>query len=129
MKRREFLKLSLGTAGLAAMSQPLRAQGSREEIRIGYQKSGVLVIALQQTALEKQFEPQGIDVKWFEFSSGSPMLEAMYVGSIDYGSVGDSPPFFALSAGAAAWDEEPTSPVRRLLINDAVCAAARSAAN
>jgi len=29
------------------------------------------------------------------------MLEAMNVGSIDYGAVGDSPPIFAQSAGAA----------------------------
>jgi sulfonate transport system substrate-binding protein len=40
-------------------------------------------------------------VRWVEFSSGPPMLEAMNVGSIDYGAVGDSPPVFAQSAGAA----------------------------
>src|SRR5258707_6659287 len=40
-------------------------------------------------------------MKWIEFSSEPPMLEAMNVGSIDYGAVGDSPPIFAQSAGAA----------------------------
>jgi sulfonate transport system substrate-binding protein len=101
MKRREFLKLSLGTAAVAALSREVRAQADTKEIRIGYQKNGVLVIARQQAALEKHFAPQGVQVKWVEFSSGPPMLEAMNVGSVDYGAVGDSPPIFAQSAGAA----------------------------
>jgi sulfonate transport system substrate-binding protein len=101
MKRREFLKLSLGTAAVAALSQPAGAQTEIREVRIGYQKNGVLVIARQQATLEQHFAPQGIAVKWVEFSSGPPMLEAMNVGSIHYGAVGDSPPVFAQSAGAA----------------------------
>jgi sulfonate transport system substrate-binding protein len=101
MKRREFLKLSLGTAAVAALSARAKAAADVKEIRIGYQKNGVLVIARQQAALENHFRPAGIAVKWVEFSSGPPMLEAMNVGSIDYGAVGDSPPVFAQSAGAA----------------------------
>jgi len=101
MKRREFLKLSLGSAAVAALAREARAQASIKEVRIGYQKNGVLVIARQQAALEKHFSSQGIDVKWIEFSSEPPMLEAMNVGSVDYGAVGDSPPIFAQSAGAA----------------------------
>jgi sulfonate transport system substrate-binding protein len=101
MQRREFLKWSLGTAAVATLSPQARAQDGLKEIRIGYQKNGVLVIARQQATLEAHFAPQGIAVKWVEFSSGPPMLEAMNVGSIDYGAVGDSPPVFAQSAGAA----------------------------
>ena len=101
MKRREFLKLSLGSAAVAALPGEVRAQAGVKEIRIGYQKNGVLVIARQQAALEQHFAPQGIAVKWVEFSSGPPMLEAMNVGSVDYGAVGDSPPVFGQSAGAA----------------------------
>jgi sulfonate transport system substrate-binding protein len=101
MKRREFLKLSLGTAAVAAVPLHARAEAGVKEIRVGYQKNGVLVIARQQATLEKHFKPQGIDVKWVEFSSGPPMMEAMNVGSIDYGAVGDSPPVFAQAAGAA----------------------------
>ena len=55
MKRREFLKLSLGTAAVAALSREARAQANVKEIRIGYQKNGVLVIARQQAVLEKHF--------------------------------------------------------------------------
>jgi len=101
MQRRDFLKLSLGTAAIAALSSRAIAQGAVKEIRIGYQKNGVLVITRQQAALEKHFSAQGIEVKWVEFSSGPPMMEAMNVGSVDYGAVGDSPPVFAQAAGAA----------------------------
>jgi sulfonate transport system substrate-binding protein len=101
MKRRKFLKLSLGTAAVVAVSPHARAEASVKEIRIGYQKNGVLVVARQRSTLENNFRPHGIEVKWVEFSSGPPMLEAMNVGSIDYGAVGDSPPVFAQSAGAA----------------------------
>jgi sulfonate transport system substrate-binding protein len=101
MKRREFLKWSVAGAATAALSRQGRAQAGVKEVRIGYQKNGVLVIARQQATLEQHFAPQGIAVKWLEFSSGPPMLEAMNVGSVDYGAVGDSPPVFAQSAGAA----------------------------
>ncbi|MBR0754267.1 sulfonate ABC transporter substrate-binding protein [Bradyrhizobium jicamae] len=101
MKRRDFLKFSLGSAAIAGLSSPALAQGSVKEIRVGYQKNGVLVIARQRATLENHFKPQGIDIKWVEFSSGPPMMEAMNVGSIDYGAVGDSPPVFAQAAGAA----------------------------
>jgi sulfonate transport system substrate-binding protein len=100
MRRRDFLKLSAGTVAAAAASRQASAQAGVREIRIGYQKNGVLVIARQQAALEKHFAPQGVGVTWVEFSSGPPMLEAMNVGSVDYGAVGDSPPVFAQSAGA-----------------------------
>jgi sulfonate transport system substrate-binding protein len=102
MQRRDFLKLSVGTAAAAAFASPVVAQGAAvKEIRIGYQKTGVLVITRQQAALEKHFTPRGIEVKWIEFSSGPPMMEAMNVGSVDFGAVGDSPPVFAQAAGAA----------------------------
>lgn len=101
MQRRDFLKLSIGTAAAAAIASPAIAQDAVKEIRIGYQKTGVLVIARQQASLEKHFTAQGIDVKWIEFSSGPPMMEAMNVGSVDLGAVGDSPPVFAQAAGAA----------------------------
>ena len=100
MRRRDFLKLSAGTIVAGAVSRRASAQASVKEIRIGYQKNGVLVIARQQAVLEQHFAAQGIGVKWVEFSSGPPMMEAMNVGAVDYGAVGDSPPVFAQSAGA-----------------------------
>jgi sulfonate transport system substrate-binding protein len=70
-------------------------------LRIGYQKNGVLVIARRQAVLEQRLTKLGVDVKWVEFSSGPPMLEAMNAGSVDLGSVGDTPPIFAQAGGAS----------------------------
>jgi sulfonate transport system substrate-binding protein len=85
---------------VACLPSRSRAADVRE-IRIGYQKNGVLVVTRQRGMLEDHFRPQGIDVKWLEFSSGPPMMEAINAGSVDFGAVGDSPPIFAQAAAAA----------------------------
>lgn len=102
MFRRDFLRTLLAAATAVGTSSRLLAQGSPQlkEVRIGYQKTGVLVIARQQAVLEKHFATKGVNIKWVEFSSGPPLLEAMSVGSIDFGAVGDSPPIFAQAANA-----------------------------
>jgi sulfonate transport system substrate-binding protein len=100
MKRREFLKLSVGAAAAGALLPQARANAGVKEIRIGYQKTGVLVIARQQAVLEKKFAARGIGIKWIEFTSGPPLLEAMSTGSVDLGAVGDTPPIFAQAANA-----------------------------
>jgi sulfonate transport system substrate-binding protein len=50
--------------------------------------------------IETALAPRGIGVEWIEFQFGPPMLEAMRVGSIDIGAVGDTPPVFAQAAHA-----------------------------
>ncbi len=100
MQRRDFLRLSAAASLMPLLPQRTSAEPPTE-IRIGYQKNGVLVIARQRRTLEDHFAPQNIGIKWLEFSSGPPMLEAMNVGSIHFGAVGDSPPIFAQAAGAA----------------------------
>ncbi len=54
MKRREFLKLSLGYSR-PSLRCPVRARAEAavKEIRIGYQKNGVLVIARQRASAWK----------------------------------------------------------------------------
>lgn len=71
------------------------------ELRVGYQKSGVLVIARQQAVLEARLAPLGVHVTWVEFGAGPPLLEAMSAGSIDLGHTGDAPPIFAQAGGAS----------------------------
>lgn len=101
MKRRQFLQYSLAFAGVVRVSSSALAQSAApREVRIGYQKTGVLVIARQQAVLEKSFASRGIAIKWVEFTSGPPMMEAMSIGSIDFGAVGDSPPIFVQAANA-----------------------------
>lgn len=90
-------------AGLAAGPVVLShasAQEPPKEIRIGYQKSGVLLIAKAQELFEKRFAAIGATVKWVEFTFGPPLLEALNTGAIDYGTVGDTPPVFAQAARA-----------------------------
>lgn len=102
LKRRHFI----AAAPVVALAAPVLAQspakpaGKARELRFGYQRSGTLLIAKQQGVLEKRLKPLGVDVKWVEFSFGPPLLEAMNVGSIDYGTVGDTPPIFAQAAKA-----------------------------
>ncbi|RFB80064.1 aliphatic sulfonate ABC transporter substrate-binding protein [Methylovirgula sp. 4M-Z18] len=100
MNRRTWLKFTLG-AGVSALGHPLLARAAGPtELRIGYQKSGVLLVAKQQGLLDKHFASRGISVKWVEFSYGPPLLEALNAGGIDYGATGDAPPIFAQAARA-----------------------------
>jgi sulfonate transport system substrate-binding protein len=100
VKRREFLKFSLGTAAVAALSSHARAEAAPNEIRIGTQKGGFFPAVRQRHAVEDVFKPLGIEIKWIDFQFGPPLLEAINVGSVDFGYVGDSPPIFAQAAGA-----------------------------
>src|SRR5450631_2115388 len=100
MKRREFLQLSLGTAVIAALSSQARAEAAPKEIRIGTQKGGFFPAVRQRHTVEDVFKPLGIEIKWIDFQFGPPLLEAINVGSVDFGYVGDSPPIFAQAANA-----------------------------
>lgn len=92
--------LSLGAAGLASAALLPRAFAAEPStLRIGWQKNGVLALAKSQGALEKRFADQGIAIKWSEFSSGPPLLEALGAGALDFGPTGDVPPLFAQAAG------------------------------
>jgi sulfonate transport system substrate-binding protein len=99
MNRRHFLTVSASTAALA-IATSAHAADAPKQLRIGYQKNGVLLVAKQQQVFEKRFGPLGIEVKFVEFSSGPPLLEALNTGSLDYGTTGDSPPIFAQAARA-----------------------------
>ena len=87
-------------AAPALLTHPAAAQDAPRAFRIGYQKNGILVLAKQRRAIEERLQPQGIEVRWIEFSFGPPLLEALNVGSVDFGTTGDAPPIFAQAAGA-----------------------------
>ena len=74
-------------------------EANKNEIRIGYQKFGVLSILKARGSLEKRFESQGVRVKWVQFPAGPQLLEALHAGSIDIGETGNTPPIFAQAAG------------------------------
>ncbi|MFT4191846.1 MAG: sulfonate ABC transporter substrate-binding protein [Comamonas sp.] len=94
--------LALGAAALAGSALPLHAQtGGKATLRIGYQKAAnTLVLLKTKGTLEKRLQPLGVDVKWAEFAAGPQLLEALNVGSVDFGYVGEVPPVVAQAAGA-----------------------------
>ncbi|HKX42288.1 MAG TPA: sulfonate ABC transporter substrate-binding protein [Burkholderiaceae bacterium] len=100
--RRRLLQLvaasaTLGAAGIVRAAGEVSSQ-LPTQVRIGFQKSAVnLVILKQQGALEKRFPAS--KVSWIEFPAGPQLLEALAVGSLDFGLTGDSPPVFAQAAG------------------------------
>jgi sulfonate transport system substrate-binding protein len=96
--RRDILGGALVLAALAI--SPAHAQDKPAEIRIGTQKGGFISAVRQRHAVEDAFKPLGIEIKWIDFQFGPPLLEAINVGSVDFGYVGDSPPIFAQAGGA-----------------------------
>ena len=71
---------------------------SPPQIRIGFQKSAINLILLKQRGTLDALFPNS-KVTWSEFPAGPQLLEALSVGSIDFGLTGDAPPVFAQSAG------------------------------
>ncbi|HYS66644.1 MAG TPA: sulfonate ABC transporter substrate-binding protein [Paraburkholderia sp.] len=92
------MSLALASALPQASAQGTVPSAARS-LRIGYQK-GLLSILKGRGTLEKRLAPLGVRVDWAEFPSGPPQLEALNVGSIDFGDVGEAPPIFAQAAGA-----------------------------
>ena len=90
--------LALDSGGLHAQQGNGTAGGQRV-LRVGHQK-GWLSILKNRGTLEKRLSPLGVAVRWVEFNAGPVQLEALNVGSIDFGDVGEAPPIFAQAAGA-----------------------------
>lgn len=96
--RRRVLLLAAAAFGLAARPSRAAPEAAPAQLRIGFQKSAVnLVVLKQQGALEKRFA--NTKVQWIEFPAGPQLLEALAVGSLEFGLTGDSPPVFAQAAG------------------------------
>ena len=100
LSRRKVLATVLAASASAVALAPPSLFAAPTEVRIGYQKNGVLYLAKETGQLEAALKAKGLSVKWVEFSFGPPLLEALGAGSIDYGTTGDSPPIFAQAAGS-----------------------------
>ncbi|MEH1942079.1 MAG: aliphatic sulfonate ABC transporter substrate-binding protein [Nostoc sp.] len=66
-------------------------------LHMGYMTAGDLLKI--KGLLEKRLTPLGISVEWSKFAAGPQLLEAMNVGSVDFGFVGETPPIFAQASG------------------------------
>jgi len=99
-QRRTVLKSSAAVVIAAFGGVSLaKAQQSERILRVGNQKGWLSILKARGT-LEKQLAPLGVKVTWTEFNAGPVQLEALNVGSIDFGDVGEAPPIFAQAAGA-----------------------------
>ncbi|WPG35071.1 sulfonate ABC transporter substrate-binding protein [Variovorax sp. EBFNA2] len=96
--RRRLLQGAAAALALPSSFAAL-AQSPARQLRIGHQK-GYLSVLKARGTLEKRLAPLGATVKWTEFTAGPVQLEALNVGSIDFGDVGEAPPIFAQAAGA-----------------------------
>ncbi len=97
-----FIALGLSgcqkTSSDTAPGQQSVQENKLKTLAVGYQKSSLnLLVARQQQLFEQQFP--GVQVAWKEFPAGPQMLEALAVGAIDFGAVGNTPPVFAQAAG------------------------------
>lgn len=98
-RKRRTLLLGGAAASATALALPAFAQGAKRTLRIGHQK-GFLSLLKGRGTLEKRLAPLGVSLTWTEFTAGPVQLEALNVGSIDFGDVGEAPPIFAQAAGA-----------------------------
>ena len=112
-RRQAIALLAAGGAGLTG----LRAFAATSELRIGYQKSSVNLMVTRERKLLDATLP-GVSVKWVEFPAGPQILEALAVGSLDFGFTGDTPPVFAQAAGKDIWyvGLEPPKPASSALL-------------
>ena len=92
-------RLIQGAAGAIALPSLGALAQTPRTLRVGNQK-GVLSLLKGRGTLEKQLAPLNVSLKWTEFTAGPVQLEALNVGSIDFGDVGEAPPIFAQAAGA-----------------------------
>jgi len=117
LSRRQVLALLGATAGAAASLAGADARAAAGELRIGYQKSSVnLMVTRERRLLESRLPGTGL--KWVEFPAGPHILEALAVGSLDFGFTGDTPPVFAQAAGKDIWyvGLEPPKPANSAIL-------------
>jgi len=85
------------TAGDQAAGQG--ANDGAVTLRIGCQKSSLLLNHLRASADLTSRLGSNVQVVWKEFPAGPQLLEALSVGAIDLGHAGETPPVFAQAAG------------------------------
>jgi sulfonate transport system substrate-binding protein len=99
LSRRQWILTGAAAATGWATHLEAQAQTSQRVLRVGHQKGWLSLLKARGT-LERRLTPLGVAVRWIEFNAGPVQLEALNVGAIDFGDVGEAPPIFAQAAGA-----------------------------
>ena len=97
LTRRQLLATATAAGALAATPTTF-AQSGQRVLRVGHQKGWFNILKGRGT-LEQKLAPLGVKVTWVEFNAGPVQLEALNVGAIDFGDVGEAPPIFAQANG------------------------------
>lgn len=85
------------TVQKASTDTKIDADVEVKSLQIGFQKSSLnFLVAREQKLFEQQFP--NTKIEWREFPAGPQMLEALAVGAVDFGYVGNTPPIFAQAA-------------------------------
>lgn len=96
-RRQSLALIGSAAAGLALAGCGQKAE--RKELVFATQKNGIPFLAETRGDFAKRLQARGIGpVKWVEFASGPPLIEAIRAGAVDVGLVGDAPVIYALAA-------------------------------
>lgn len=99
ISRRHFA-LAAGAASFGLSARAWSASGFKgSTLTLGYQKTGITLVARQLKVFEKRFEPLGIRVEWAEFTSGLNLLQAMDTGDVAFGNAGNVGCIFLQASG------------------------------
>ncbi|TNJ62509.1 sulfonate ABC transporter substrate-binding protein [Paenibacillus hemerocallicola] len=85
--------------GASAPAEGAKSADAKKTVKIGYQKYASVNILKEKGGLEEELAKIGYAAEWIQFPGGPQLLEAMNVGSVDFGNVGEAPPIFAQAAG------------------------------
>ncbi|REK75970.1 sulfonate ABC transporter substrate-binding protein [Paenibacillus paeoniae] len=94
-----FALVTISACGSTGSSEG-KEGASGKVVRIGYQKYASVNIMKERGGLAEELKKGGYTVEWTEFPGGPQLLEALNVGSLDFGHTGEAPPIFAQAAGA-----------------------------
>jgi sulfonate transport system substrate-binding protein len=98
--RRQFLAAGTALAAATLITPFSKASAATPDtISLGFQKTGIPLVARQLKVFEKRFEPHGIKVEWVEFPSGLTLLQALDIGQISFGNSGNVGCIFQQAAG------------------------------
>ena len=90
--------IGISVERLGATQGPSSGEEAIAEFRIGYQKGGPLLILKSSGALERRLASLQVHVRWAEFPSGPPLLEALNAGALELGVAGNAATVFAQDA-------------------------------
>jgi sulfonate transport system substrate-binding protein len=91
LTRRSLLGSAIGAGLVPLAGRTGRAAGKPSEIRIDWATyNPVSMVLKQQGLLEKEFEKDGIGIRWVQTLGSNKALEFLNAGSVDFGSTAGS---------------------------------------